>query len=87
MRQIHSLPEHARAQPGRILRRLSEQTLKDWRYIWRMQTSVTAKVRWMLYAPLWHLATEAGIHAGSRAEKLPIWLVGWLSRQSQLLDR
>ncbi|MGD9406380.1 MAG: glycosyltransferase [Anaerolineae bacterium] len=87
MRQIHSLPEHATAQPIRLLRRLSEQTLKDWRYIWRMETSVAAKVRWMLYAPLWHLATEAGMYAGSRAEKLPGWLVGLLSRQAQLLNR
>jgi rhamnosyltransferase len=87
MRQIHCLPEHARAQPGRTVRRLIHQTLKDWRYIWRMEASVAAKIRWVLHAPLWHLATEVGIHVGSRAEKLPAWLVGLLSRQSQLLDR
>jgi rhamnosyltransferase len=87
MRKIHSLPEPARTQPGWLFRRLSEQTLKDWRYIWRMETSTAVKVRWMLHAPLWHLATEAGIHAGSQAERLPSWLVSLLSRQSQLLDR
>ena len=86
MRQIHGLPEHARAQPGRIFRQLSEQTLKDWHYIWQMEISAAAKVRWVLHAPLWQLATEVGIHAGSRAEKLPVWLIGLLSRQSQLLD-
>ena len=87
MRQIHGLPDHAERHPGRTLRRVSEQVLKDWRYIGRMDISAVRKARWLLHAPLWQLATEAGAYAGARADSIPAWLSPLISRQARLRGR
>jgi rhamnosyltransferase len=84
MKEILVPPEPANARPGRVLRRLGEQTLKDWRYISAMAAGPARKARWALHAPLWQLATEAGIQAGSRTGKLPAWLLHRLSRQANV---
>lgn len=84
MQHIHHPPEYAVVHPSRFLRRLSEQTLKDWRYISSMEISTARKARWVLHAPLWQLATEAGIFVGAHAEHLPASLVGLMSRQARV---
>ena len=84
MKEILSPPEPANARPGRVLRRLGEQTLKDWQYISAMAAGPARKARWVLHAPLWQLATEAGIQVGSRTGKLPAWLLDRLSRQASV---
>jgi rhamnosyltransferase len=82
MKEILGPPECTNARPGWMLRRLCEQTLKDWRYLSAMAGSPARKARWALHAPLWQLATEAGIHVGSRADRLPAWLLHRFSRQA-----
>lgn len=85
MKQIHNPPEYQEAvRPGRALRRMYEQVLKDWQYISRMEIDTARKAYWGLYAPLWQFATEAGIHTGTRADRLPSWLLGLLSRQARV---
>lgn len=87
MKQIHSPPQYANSRPMRILRRVSEQTRKDWRYISDLEVNMARKARWYLHAPLWQLATEAGVHTGARADKLPSWLLGRISHQSRVRGR
>lgn len=87
MKQIHNPPEYTRPRLDRALRRISEQTQKDWRYIANMEISMARRARWYLQAPLWQLATEAGIHTGALAGKLPLWLLSQLSRQARIRRR
>jgi len=84
MKQIHNPPEYAHPRPGRLPRRIAEQTRKDWRYIANMEISMARRARWYLHAPLWQLATEAGTHTGARADRLPSWLLNRLSRQARV---
>ncbi|MFN2183530.1 MAG: glycosyltransferase family 2 protein [Anaerolineae bacterium] len=82
IKEILGPPESTNARPGRVLRHLGEQTLKDWRYISATAAGPARKARWALHAPLWQLATEMGIQVGSHAGKLPAWLLRRLSRQA-----
>jgi len=84
MQQIHHPPEYEGTHPGRFLRRLADQTRKDWLHISSLEIGLTRKGRWALHAPLWQLATEAGTYIGARANRLPAWLLGRLSRQARV---
>ena len=84
MKQIHSPPEYASFHPLRTLRQVSEGIRKDWRYISGLEISTRRKARWYLHAPLWQLATAAGVHAGTHADRLPLWLGNRLSRQARV---
>jgi glycosyltransferase involved in cell wall biosynthesis len=81
MKEILGPPGSPNARPGWILKRLCEQVIKDWRYISTMELSLARKAHWVLHAPLWQCATEAGIHIGARADMLPSWLLHRISRQ------
>jgi rhamnosyltransferase len=87
MKQIHNPPEYTDSRPMRALRRVSEQIRKDWRYISDMEAGAARRARWYLHAPLWQLATEAGIHIGAHADRLPSWLLSRLSRQARVRGR
>ena len=84
MKQIHNPPEYGDTRPARAFLRLLDQIRRDWHYIASTEANVARRARWYLHAPLWQLATEAGIHTGSRADKLPLWLLSRLSRQAQV---
>lgn len=87
MRKIHGLPKYEGAPTKRIVRRLSEQVLKDWRYILHMDISAFQKARWLVHAPFWQLATEAGAYAGARTGNFPAWLSRVVSRQARVGGR
>ena len=87
MREIHNPPEYGRSRPRQFLQRLSDQIRKDWRYISDLEVGMARKARWYLHAPLWQLATEVGMHAGARADRLPSWLLSRLSRQARVRGR
>lgn len=86
MKALHDPPAYRQARPGRFMRRIAAQVLKDWRYIGTLRASPARKLYWLLHAPLWQMATEVGSLVGGHADALPAWLVQRMSRQRRVQD-
>ena len=67
---------------GRPLARLPGKMATDAAYIWRGGGTLLYRFGWILYMPLWHLATLSGAFLGARKGSLPKFLAGLFSRQA-----
>jgi rhamnosyltransferase len=87
MKEIFDPEAYRKGFPFRTFRIVLEQILRDFIYIKKLQAPAFKKLYWLLYTPLWHLATQAGSFLGSRYEGLPYILINFLSRQRRLKRR
>jgi rhamnosyltransferase len=57
---------------------------QDVRYIARQSLPPHRAAYWLVYSPLWHLASQVGSQLGWCYDRLPAWLVNAVSKQERL---
>ena len=72
------------AEKSNPLLRLPGKMAKDAVYVWNTDSPLPARIKWLLYIPLWHMAVLMGTVLGMMRDRLPEGLAMVLSRQARI---